>query len=471
MKSVALSVQKKRKRLEGGKDPHDFCDFAWPNCTISDQLRSALGRPTIWLSLALTAIFFEGAFRKWVPGFDSGLAHIFAYLSKDFLFGFGVLMVCSRQSGSSGSPRPSFIQLGLWALALILFGGLVSVLAGLNPAGSILSLRALVVLPLFSFIYTTRVRGFPLVGFAAICVMLACINAPLSLFQSGLPASHVLNVYARDERSVVEVASGVRATGTFAYLTGLGTAAVLGVWGGLVLLSLGNNRSLKITGCLGVFSGFACAFASGSRSDLVILLTIILLWGILSIQATRILWKSLWAISVVFLSINLTIPALGERFLTMGQGVIDRFETAGDSNTQRAFGQFDELWYAVSHHPLGTGLGTEQVGGNFLSKGASNFTQYENQFPRIVAEFGAIGFVGFLLLGLTSFLALQATRGKANSWRWNLVVTATQIFLISQFYRNLVFNHTASAAVWLVVTAVLAAAPALTAGGNTKSKS
>ncbi|MEO5714667.1 MAG: O-antigen ligase family protein [Luteolibacter sp.] len=422
---------------------------------------AAFSRPAFWLSLALVANVLEGALRKWVPGFSGGAGRIFAYFSKDIILGIGVVtLLAGRQRRSVA--LTSLSDWGGIAFAFIGVGALFGLSQGFNATGAALSLRALVILPLFGYLYSGRVTRFPIIGFALVAVFLTAINAPLSLIQSGLPASHILNKYAEDEMIVVEVASGVRATGTFAYLSGPAMVAVLGLWGGMVLLSLGKNRVTQMLGALGVLSASACAFASGSRGALVVVVATLGLWALSSVRASRVLWRSLWLAGILALAVLLVFPSLAGRFVIMGEGVFDRFETAGDSNSRRAFGQFEELLHAVIHHPIGTGLGTEQVGGNYVASGVAGFTQYENQFPRIVAEVGLLGFVGFVLLVIATLLALQETRGDSRYWRWNLVVTATQITLLGQFYGSLVFNHTASAMVWLIATAVLAAAPVTT---------
>jgi len=433
-----------------------------PDSALGGQLLACARHPAVWLALALIANVLEGALRKWVPGFESGPGRIIAYFGKDLLLGLGVILVLSRRARHA----PALVIASSWggiALILVLFGGLVSLLQGFNAVGALLSLRALVVLPFFAFVYVSRVGRFPLVGFAVVAIFLAAINAPLALVQSGLPASHVLNKYATDELAVVAVEAGVRAAGTFAYLAGLGCAAVLGAWGGMVLLSLGREWRLRALGGFGLLVGFACGFSSGSRTDLVTLSAMLGMWAFSSVRATRVLWKSLWLVGMLSVAGLLVFPSLSERFVIMGNGVVDRFTIAGDSNAYRAFGQWEELWYAVTTDPLGTGLGTEQVGGNYAATGISGFTTYENQFPRIVAEFGVIGFLGFLVLVGATFFALQGTRGDRRFWRWNLVVTATQVTLLGQFYKNLTFNHTASALVWLLATAVLAAAPVVKA--------
>ena len=419
---------------------------------------SAFGHPSVWLSLALISNVCEGALRKWVPGFDLGIGKSIAYFSKDILFFIGVALLFFRKTLSRTSLNSARIW-GCLAMVMLLFGGLLSALQSINAVGTFLSLRAVLLLPLLVYAYVNRVSRFPLEGFAIIAVILVAVNAPLSLIQSGLPPDHALNKYASDDMVVVAIESGVRATGTFAYLTGTVMAGVLGTWAGMVLLSLAQHWRTRSLGALGILSSFACAFASGSRTGLVTLSAMLGLWAISSMRATRVLTQSLWLTGVFVLATIVVMPSLANRFVIMGDGVLERFETAGDSNAQRALGQWEELWFAVTNHPLGTGVGTEQVGGNYVAKGIAGFTQYENQFPRIVAEFGIFGFLGYIMLVFATMLALQKTRGDNRFWRWNLVVTATQVTLLGQFYNSLVFNHTASAMIWILAAAVLSAAP------------
>lgn len=428
------------------------------NNSLVELLGSALTYPALWLSLSLTLNILEGALRKWVPGFESGAGRNVAYFSKDLCFLLGTFLV---MSGSSRA-IPALDKVTEWAtpaLVLILTGALISSIQGFSAVGSILSLRAMLVLPLFGYFYCSRARRFSLLGFAMIAVLLVLINALLSLIQNGLPKDHILNKYAAaGELDIVEVAAGVRATGTFAYITGLGVASALGVWGGMVLISLGKGLKVEIFGALGILSGLACAFASVSRGTVVIALTMLGLWALSSMQTSRRLLKGLCIGLGAGLMVTLLLPSIGERFLIAGEGAFDRFKDAGDNNIDRAFGQWDEMWQAVTIHPIGTGLGTEQIGGNVAAKKGAIFTQYETQLPRIVAEFGVLGLLGFFALVSAVVLGMQQLKvGGTRSWR--SAVSASQVYVLGQFYGNLVFNHTGSAAVWLVVTAVFAAAP------------
>lgn len=459
MKEEALQHKTKTRASRGQRE-------AATVRTIKHFVGAAFQHPALWITLAMLANVLEGAIRKWVPGFDVGAGRAAMYFSKDLLLVGGAMLVAGMVGGQRPGRANETLQSGVGiAIGLILLGSLVSVIQGFNAVGAALTLRALVFLPLAAFVVVQAFGGrFPLQGFAAVTAGLVIGNGILSLIQNSLPSSHILNQYAVEEMHVVELASGVRATGTFAYITGLSIASALGVWAGMVMISLAHSRWQFLWGAIGILSGIACAFASISRGTVVTAFAMLGLWALSSVQATRMLARGSVVAGIAALIALLLMPTLAERFMLTGEGVFDRFGSAGDSNLYRAVGQWEQMWEAVTHSPLGGGLGTEQVGGNFAAKGVMGFTTYEAQFPRIVVETGVLGFLGFLVLVGAVVWALQETKKGPGGQRWDLVATATQLFILGQCYSNLVFNHTASAAVWLVAAAVFAAEPRLRRG-------
>lgn len=371
----------------------------------------------------------------------------------------GVVLMTGRAWRGS----PSLEELRKWglpALGLIGCGGVLSLIGGVNAVGAVLTLRALLVLPVLGYLYAGwSGKRFPLLGFAFVGVVLGVGNGILGLIQSGLPSSHFINKYAADEMFVVELASGVRATGTFAYITGLGVASAMGVWAGMVMISLARSKWQLVWGVVGIFGGTACAFASISRGTVVTAIAMLGLWALSSVRASRLMVKGVLVAGAVGLVLLLISPDLAERFTNVGLGVFDRFESAGDNNTQRAVGQWSEMWEAVMQTPFGNGLGTEQVGGNVATKGVASFTTYESQFPRLVVELGVLGFAGFMTMVAAVVMGLQRMKHGPGGARWDMVVTATQVFLLGQFYTNVAFNHTASTFVWIIVAGVFAAEP------------
>jgi hypothetical protein len=196
---------------------------------LSAQLLAAFRHPALWLSLAFVANVMEGALRKWVPGFESGVGRNIAYFSKDLLMAGSVFLMMGR----AWRPSPGLEELRRWglpAMGLIGCGCIISLLSGFNAVGAVLTLRAMLVLPLLAYFYAGwSGKRFPLLGLAFVGVILGVGNGVLGLMQNSLPSSHILNKYATGGMHIVELAYGVRATGTFAYITGLGVVSAMGL--------------------------------------------------------------------------------------------------------------------------------------------------------------------------------------------------------------------------------------------------
>jgi hypothetical protein len=107
--------------------------------------------------------------------------------------------------------------------------------------------------------------------------------------------------------------------------------------------------------------------------------------------------------------------------------------------------------------PLGNGFGTEQVGGQYYATGQADFNHYECLLPRLAMETGVMGLVGYLLVCTGALLALQRAAQLTIDVGVRAMLVATQMFLVIMFYENVVFDHTASAFVWMIFAAVMAA--------------
>ncbi|MCH6257386.1 O-antigen ligase family protein [Puniceicoccaceae bacterium K14] len=343
----------------------------------------------------------------------------------------------------------SWIRLACFLIAV---GALTAAVTDINLAGAILTLRPLIFLPLLVLWIGPRMGEISILKFAQVAAILCFANGFLGLVQSGLPGSHVLNRYATDDiKYIAEMGAGVRATGTFSYLTGLTIMSSMGIWAGMVLLSV-RSRGWKplALGVAGILGAFACAVSSGSRSPIVIGFAMLFIWTLGSAQA----WKAIWRMAclslfALLLSI-LILPSVAERFHAMGDGLIDRFENS-DSNTHRAFGQWEEVYHAASFHPFGRNLGGLQVGGHYASTGRMDLVDYESQFPRIIAETGILGFVGFIVLVAGMILALELYRTQTRDHGGRLAIRAGQVLIGGLSYSSMVYNHTGSSFIFLVL--------------------
>jgi hypothetical protein len=265
----------------------------------------------------------------------------------------------------------------------------------------------------------------------------------------------VLNRYVASANEITTLESGIRATGTFSFITGLEVFAFVGVWAGMVLLSLAPGPWTHAGGLVTIGAALGCGLASVSRAPLIIGPGMLIAWAWYSRKGL----SHLRAIFLSVLLITLTIlVGLAPVLMRLGQAVVERHAAGGDSFTERAFGQFGEGWRAACWAPFGVGLGTEQVGGNYASKGVMTFTTFENQVPRLILETGLPGLLGFLIICAGAILALQRAKGSSSNPQKRAMLLATQLLLGCLFYTNVVFNHTASAFAWMIFAAVMASA-------------
>lgn len=400
--------------------------------------------------VALALIVFEGAIRKWLIGSETGICSYLTYFSKDLVFATILLWPAQRV------PSPALTIFSNWAIPgalLFLAGAILGALRGLNPIGALLTLRAGLILPLLAFLAARRLSGVRPRHIACLILVCTLTNCVLGIVQSRLPPDHTLNHYVLADSPVCALETAVRATGTFSYITGLGIMSSVGIWGGMVLLAFAERRGAQWVAVCGIVAGFGCGLTSVSRAPLLLGCLMLLAWGCLSSSGFGTLCKTAatWVPGLLLICCAGVFPGFNQ----LGRAVIERHETGDDTFSQRAFGQLQEGCEVAVLVPFGAGLGTEQVGGNYAATGTMSFNNYEAQLPRLIAETGLLGLAGYLAICLGAILALQEARRSADTAAMNAALFATQLLFIPLFYSNVVFNHVASAFVWMIFSAVL----------------
>jgi hypothetical protein len=410
---------------------------------------------TAWLVLmaALTMIVFEGAFRKWIPGFGEGMGKYLVYFSKDIIF--AALLLFPRRAGTS----PALTTFQHWLLpgcCLLGVGAFLSSMHGVNMIGAILTTRACIVLPVLALLAVPRLAGLPLRWPIRLLIALTLLNFALGVEQNRLPAGHFLNRYAANTENIIATPTGVRAAGTFSYITGLTLQSPVGTWAGLALMGLARTQRQRIGAWVAVAAGFGCGLASVSRGPIVIDLAMVLGWFFLSrenlTEVGRILFSGIFCVVIV------TGFGITPIFSDLGEGLMERTENSGDTFQGRAFGQFGDTLAVVQTKPWGEGFGTHQAGGVYAEAGATDSNTFENPLPRMALETGIIGLIGYFVVCAGALLALQKAKGTAKRTGARPALLATQLLLLSLFYGSALFNHTASAFAWMIFAAVLAAA-------------
>jgi hypothetical protein len=401
---------------------------------------------------AVTLTVVEGAIRKWVLGSEAGAWSHLIYFSKDLFFA-GLLLLPRRQQPTAEMAlfrRWLFIGGGLVAL-----GGAIAACRSVNPVGAALTLRATIVLPAIACAAVPRLCGLKLLPVAASVGALTCVNCGLGILQNHLPADHLLNRYAGNETEVAVLESGVRATGTFAYITGLAVLSSVGIWAGLAMTSLAAEGLGMGAGAVTILASIGCGLASVSRGPLVVGAVLLASWPVFVSYRSGRLLKPFWTSALITLA-GLVLSLVPEaRQMTLA--VLERHEQGEDTFQQRVFGQFSQAAAAAAIAPLGEGLGTEQVAGNYAAAGAMRFTTFEDQLPRLILETGVFGTMGFIIICVGALRSLQLAKESASDPQARAILLATQVLLGCLFYVNMVFNHTVAAFAWIIFAAVMGA--------------
>ena len=412
---------------------------------------AAVPKAGLVLMVALAMVVLEGAFRKWVPLFGEGMWKYLMYFSKDIIF--ATLLLFPTRSLPS-KPLMVFQNWLFPGCALLGLGALVSSFHGFNPVGAVLTTRASIVLPVLALLAVPRLAGLPVRRVALLLAFFTVVNFVLGVEQNRLPADHILNRYSEKGMDIVEVGSGVRATGTFSYLVGIGLLSSVGIWAGLVLMGLAGKLWQRTGAWATLAAGFGCGLTAISRGPFVIGVAMVAGWLFLSKESISVAVRG-W-IAGVFCVVIASGIGITPVFSELGQGLMERSEGATDTFNERAFGQLNETVSALRMAPLGNGFGTEQVGGQYYATGQQGFNHYESPLPRLVMETGALGLIGYLVVCAGAILALQRAKYQAASAGARAALLATQMLLLPFFYGATVFDHTASAFVWMIFAAVMA---------------
>jgi len=407
---------------------------------------------------------FEGAFRKWAFSGGGAVKYGF-YFSKDLIF---AALIFTPQRSSKSRALKVFEKWLLPGCLLFGLGAAISSLYDFNLVGALLTARAAVVLPLMVLAAVPRLAGLPIRWVLWLLLVCTVLNFALGVEQNRLPPGHFLNRYAAEDANVGAEMSGVRATGTFAYITGMGVISGVGIWAGLALMSIARTPKERIAAWVVLGSGFGCGLASISRGPIVIGGAMVAAWLAGSIRGITALARNL-VVGACCVAIAVTL-GLDATFSNLGEGLLQRSAKATDNISGRTFGQIEELVQAIGECPLGDGFGTEQAAGQFYATGKTRFKDYESPLPRLVMETGLLGFLGYLVVCAGAVISLQAAKRRATR-EMRALLLATQVFLLPIFYGGVIYNHTASAFTWLMFAAVLAARELEDGGAPAKTSS
>lgn len=431
-----------------------------PNPVVSAPARRSwrIGRAE-WLVLASIALcVLDGAIRKWVLRDDEGLLKYVPYFSKDVAFLFILFIPRPRELGVFGRRLWTILKVGLSFCALGALASVIFNFGSLNLVGAALSTRSLFLLPLFALLAMPRLREVNLSRVALLICALTLLNAGLGTLQYSSPKDDPINYYASKQYEAVMFEESVRAMGTFPYITGFGTLAMVGAWAGTVLMSFGETRRWYFgAGVVTALAGLWCALLSISRGPTIVVIAVLGTWLFSSWK----MFQNLLRLSIFTVLLLVMLFAIGRTSLIerVSDTLLARNEAAEDLE-QRLTPPLEEVVQLVGYAPIGVGFGSEQVGGVFAETGVMAFRQFESQFSRIIMEAGAVGLVGFLIV----CGGLLATLYRAQRWtpdpRLRRCILTGSVLILWLLYGNVIFDHVASFFVWAIASLLLAKAEA-----------
>jgi len=411
-----------------------------------------------WFLASIALCVLDGAIRKWVLRDDEGYLKYVPYFAKDFAFGFIILLPSRETLGELGQKLWATLKFGFFFCIVGILASVIFNLGSFNVVGGILSLRSLLFLPLCALLASKRLREVDLPSIALLIGILTLINAGLGTLQYSSPKDDPINYYASKQYEAVMFEESVRAMGTFPYITGFGTLAMVGTWAGTVLMNYGDRRRWYFgAGVISALAGLWCALLSISRGPTIIAIAILIAW----LVSSRRLFQNLLRLSIFVVLVTVLLFIIGRASLVerASDTLLARNEAAEDIE-QRLTPPIGEVMQLIGVVPVGAGFGSEQVGGVFAETGMMSFRQFESQFSRIVMETGVFGLIGFLVtfagLIVTLYCALRDT--PDIPLRRSIMTGAVLIFWL--LYSNVVFDHVASFFVWSIASLLVAKAEA-----------
>jgi hypothetical protein len=418
-------------------------------------LRKRISEAEWLLLLSFALCILDGAIRKWVLRDTESLWKYAPYFAKDVVL-IGLVLSCKPLGEvRSAKTLSRFLAIGLTISAIGVGISLLVNWSSLSPVGGLLTVRSLILLPLLALFSVPRLRGFNIERLAILLGFFTMVNAALGAIQYTSPQDARINYYASQQYETVVFGENVRAMGTFSYITGFSTMAVIGAWAGLVLMShaVEKKRYLWI-GFLVYALGLWCAVLSISRAPTIIIIALFFAW----LFSTRRVLGNLIGVGLVVGVFALLLVFTG-RFSVIENAtdvLMARHAESEETVAGRATLPINEIAEASSTAPFGAGFGSEQVGGVFADTGIMSFRTFEGQFARLIMEAGIIGVAGFLIvcLGLLKALYDAKKSARTEALRRTIIITIALAGLM--FYGNVIFDHVASFFVWAIGAAVLA---------------
>jgi hypothetical protein len=405
------------------------------------------GGKLILATVILTVV--EGAFRKWAFANYPVLRYA-VYFSKDFVF---IL------AGLAGVPQAPARYRRYFAW--ILLGGTLSILPATlsflpneTLVGTFLSLRAYILLPACAFLAAGTISSWRDIDRIVVVTGALAIGAAiLGLVQFELPETHILNRYDMESALIAAEYGHVRATGPFAYISGMAVMAAAAGWAAVYLFFSAKGIFQRGFAAGVALAGIICSLVAMTRHGLIVCL-FNMVGGALAFQrGGKGLQLLLVVGAILWILRNSNDPDATD--VSMYGATVLRF-TERDSVGSRFAYAIDNFTQGMNNYPLGHGLGAGQPGGVVASEGTlANFSVIENEQGRILFEVGIPGILGVYLIRFAAAWEIGTSLFRTKEPRLLALCAASFPMILSAFMVNMAFNHTSSSLTWCVVAVVL----------------
>ena len=189
------------------------------------------------------------------------------------------------------------------------------------------------------------------------CGILGIGVAILGAFQFYLPPNHYVN--RQPGAGLLPFLDGgrVRASGTFAFITGMASMALTASWAGVYFVL---TRPRWKRGYIFILGGLTCASAALSRGGLFFSMALVA--GVMLLTRRR-LWSAVLLaalVAVLWFGVGGDDSVVEPGSMGLVEGTLVRHHRS-DTVSERAGGLILGLWEALQGEPLGMGLGAGQV--------------------------------------------------------------------------------------------------------------
>ena len=401
----------------------------------------------VLVALGFLACVLEGAGRKWLVQNPSFVVQGIFYFGKDIFFILAALLAIQ-------TPARSAAVVGLKS-TLAMSAGLIFLATLVNldnfyPIGALVSVRNALYLPWLALLIAPALRSqrdidflLKLIGFTVVGV------AVLGGLQFYLPRGHILNQQVNTAQEALAEGARVRASGTFAFISGMADLAILAAWAGVCLL-LRRQRTL---GSLFVAAALACASAAVSRTGILGALAVVIFSYLLLPSGRRDMVIVILVLGLGFYYVARDQQTTDE--FSLASSTVFRFRTAGDTFGERIFGMIEQPWLAVQEVPAGVGLGLGQSVGAMMKAQLPTKVAFESELARIVLEIGVFGLIAVVIMRVSVIATLWTTCRSARPEF--LPIRLASLVAVGLYFASVTyFGHVASTFAWLVVLVALA---------------